>query len=119
MHVATFAARAGLDAEQVRSLTVGSADDSCWTRPREQVLIRVVDALCDDRDVDDDLWQQVGRQLGQAETLDLLLLCGWYQAISLVARTTRLANEPGAPTFASVAVVGSARQDFGKRPIQL
>jgi hypothetical protein len=29
-------------------------------------------------------------------------MCGWYQAISAFARTTRLPNEPGAPTFASV-----------------
>jgi hypothetical protein len=111
VHVAIFAKRADFDAEQIRSLTVGSADDPCWAMERERVLIRVVDALCDSRDVDDELWLQVGWYLDEAETLDLLLLCGWYQAISIVARAARLSNEPGTPTFASVDVVGAARQD--------
>ena len=34
--------------------------------------------------------------------LDLLLLCGWYHAISYVARSTRVPLEPGSPTFASI-----------------
>jgi hypothetical protein len=29
-----------------------------------------------------------------------LLICGWYHAISYVARATRLTPEPGAPLFA-------------------
>ncbi|MFN2560358.1 MAG: carboxymuconolactone decarboxylase family protein [Jatrophihabitans sp.] len=114
VHISIFAGRAGLRADQVRSLTAGDADDPCWTEPRDKILIRVVDALFDSRDLDDDLWQQLGRHLDEAETLDLLLLCGWYQAISLVGRVTRLPNEPGAPTFASVDVVGPGGDDVGR-----
>jgi alkylhydroperoxidase family enzyme len=111
VHISIFAGRAGLRADQVRSLTTGGADDPCWTEPRDKILIRVVDALFDHRDLDDDLWTQLGRHLDEAEILDLLLLCGWYQAISLVGRVTRLSNEPGAPTFASVDVVGPGGED--------
>jgi alkylhydroperoxidase family enzyme len=111
VHVTIFAGRAGLDTDQVRSLTTGDADDPCWTDPREKTLIRVVDALFDHRDVDDELWQQLDQHFDEAETLDLLLLCGWYQAISLVGRVTRLPNEPGSPTFASMDVVGPANDD--------
>ena len=32
--------------------------------------------------------------------LDLLLLCGWYHAISFAANGARVPREPGAPTFA-------------------
>jgi alkylhydroperoxidase family enzyme len=114
VHISIFAGRAGLPPDQVRSLTAGDADDPCWTEPRDRTLIRVVDALFDHRDLDDDLWQQLGRHLDEAEILDLLLLCGWYQAISLVGRVTRLPNEPGAPTFAAVDVVGPGGHDDGK-----
>jgi hypothetical protein len=34
--------------------------------------------------------------------LDLLLLCGWYHAISFVARAGGVPNETGAPTFDEV-----------------
>jgi hypothetical protein len=108
VHVAIFAERAALDADQVRSLTVGGADDPCWPDPREQLLIRVGDAL----------WHEASRRFTDAELLDLVMLCGWYQAISQVARVTRIANEPGTPTFAAVDVVGAAGQDAGKGPIQ-
>lgn len=114
VHVAVFAERAGFDSAQVRSLAAGDAQDPCWTDPRERVLIEAVDHLCRDRDLDDDVWTELARHLDDAELLDLLMLCGWYQAISLVGRATRLPGEPGTPTFASVAVVGAARQDAGK-----
>ena len=35
--------------------------------------------------------------------VDALLICGWYRAISYVARATRLTPEPGAPLFAEVS----------------
>ncbi|MEU9796655.1 hypothetical protein AB0E27_39905 [Streptomyces sparsogenes] len=34
--------------------------------------------------------------------LDLLLLCGWYHAVTFAARATRVPHEPGAPRFADV-----------------
>jgi len=37
-----------------------------------------------------------------AQLLDLLLLCGWYHAISFTARAARVPLEDGAPTFDSV-----------------
>ena len=38
--------------------------------------------------------------VGEEGALDLLLLCGWYHAISFVARVTRLPGEEGAARFA-------------------
>jgi hypothetical protein len=38
-----------------------------------------------------------------ANLLDLLLLTGWYHAISFVARAARVPLESGVPTFASIA----------------
>jgi hypothetical protein len=40
--------------------------------------------------------------VGEEGAIDTLLICGWYHAISYVARATRLAPEPDAPLFAQV-----------------
>jgi alkylhydroperoxidase family enzyme len=99
VHVARFADRAGLTAAQVASLAAGSAADPCWPDERDRLLIRAVDALHDRADIDDDLWRRLAGTLTDASVLDLLLLCGWYHAISFAARATRLPLEPGAPAL--------------------
>jgi alkylhydroperoxidase family enzyme len=101
VHVLFFADRVGFTPDQVRSLTHGTPDDPCWS-PRERLLLRAADALHDDADLDDELWASLARELDGAELLDLLLLCGWYHAISYVARAARVDLEPGAPRFADV-----------------
>ena len=109
VHVAFFADRAGLTPAQVASLVAGSADESCWTENRDRLLIRAVDALHADADVPDDLWQALSAVFREECLLDLLLLCGWYHAISFVARGTRVPLEAAAPTFASVTGKGEDR----------
>lgn len=101
VHVARFADRVGLTAAQVASLTHGGADDDCWAEPRERALIGVVDALHDTSDVPDELWAEAACHLDEGQLLDLLLLVGWYHAISFCARAARVPLEPGAPRFAT------------------
>jgi alkylhydroperoxidase family enzyme len=101
VHVAFFAERVGLDPLQVASLTHGSADDECWSDQRDRLLIRAVDALHDRGDLPDELWAELASCFNEANLLDLLLLCGWYHAISFVARVARAPLESGAPTFTS------------------
>lgn len=108
VHVAVFAQRAGLDQRQIASLTAGSADDMCWTKERDRLLIRAVDALHDDSDIPDDLWQALSAVFSEANLVDLLVLTGWYHAISFVARALRVPLEDWAPTFASVAAASGA-----------
>lgn len=102
VHVMAFSRRAGLTGEQIASLTHGTPDDACWTAGRERVLVRVADALHDAADVGDDLWTAARGVLDETQLLDLLLLCGWYHAISFAARAARLDLEPGAPRFGDV-----------------
>lgn len=101
VHLAFFAERVGLTAEQVRSLTHGTPDDPCWSG-RDALLVRAADALHDRSDLDDALWAELAAELTEAQLLDLLLICGWYHAISYVARAARVELEPGAPRFADV-----------------
>jgi alkylhydroperoxidase family enzyme len=99
VHVAYFAERVALTSEQITSLTHGGYDDSCWSDDRDRLLIAAVDALHDRCDIDDDLWEGLRAVFTDAELLDLMLLCGWYHAISFAANGARVALEDGAPRF--------------------
>jgi alkylhydroperoxidase family enzyme len=94
VHVAIYAERAGLTPEQVTSLTSGASSDACWTDERDRVLVDAVDALHERSDVDDALWARLTAQLDDAQILDLLVLCGFYRAVSYLANVARLAPEP-------------------------
>ena len=84
------------------SLVHGGPQDGCWASERERLLILAVDALREDADIDDGLWDRLASAFGECELLDLLLLCGWYHAVSFAARAARVPYEPGAPRFADV-----------------
>jgi alkylhydroperoxidase family enzyme len=109
VHVQVFGERVGLTHGQIASLTTGTSEDACWTEQRERLLIRAVDALHDNADISDELWRELSATLSDANLLDLLLLTGWYHAISFAARAARVPLEPGAPTFASVAAASEER----------
>jgi alkylhydroperoxidase family enzyme len=113
VHTAYFAQRVSLDRSQVASLVAGSADDACWAQERDRLLIRAADALHDDCDIPDDLWQALSAEFSEANVLDLLLLAGWYHAISFVARALRVPREPGAPTFETAAATPAGRDPSG------
>ena len=102
VHAAYFAERVGLTRDQLRSLVWGQSGDDCWTEPRERAVIRFVDSLHDTNDVDDELWRELGAYFVEGQLLDLLVLAGWYHAISFVARAARVPLEDWAPTFESV-----------------
>jgi alkylhydroperoxidase family enzyme len=102
VHVAFFADRVGFTPEQVTSLTHGSASDPCWAEARERLLIEAVDAVHDTADLDDDLWRRLAEVFDEAQILDLLMVCGWYHAVSFAANAARVALEDGAPRFADV-----------------
>ena len=82
----------------------GTDLDPCWASERERLIIRAVDALHDTSDLDDHLWAALRDELEEHEILDLLMLCGWYHAISFVANAARVPLEQNVPTFAELAV---------------
>ena len=90
VHVAFFAERVGLTGEQVASLTHGRASDACWTDARDRMLIEAVDSLHDTSRIEDSLWASLAAVLADDELLDLLMLSGWYHAISFVANGVEL-----------------------------
>jgi alkylhydroperoxidase family enzyme len=102
IHIATFADRAGLTPPQLRSLTAGTPDDPCWTDPGDRAVLHAVDALHTRSDLTDPEWHALISATGPEGAIDLMLLCGWYHAISYVTRATRLTPEPGAPSVADI-----------------
>jgi alkylhydroperoxidase family enzyme len=108
VHIAFFADRVKLTADQRTSITFGSASDSCWTDERDRLLIEAVDAMHDTGTIDDELYARVAALLAEEQILDLAMLCGWYHAISFSANVAGVALEPGAPRFASVSNTGKS-----------
>jgi alkylhydroperoxidase family enzyme len=102
VHVAFFSERVGLTPGQVTSLTHGRSDDPCWSDERDRLLIQSADSLHDRSQIDDGLWSRLASQFTEDQLLDLLLLCGWYHAISFAANGAGVALETGAPRFGEV-----------------
>jgi alkylhydroperoxidase family enzyme len=108
IHVAVYAVKADLTDAQVASTATGGPDDPCWTDDADRAVLRAVDALHEARDLSDSQWDALRTAVGAEAAIDLLLMCGWYHAISFVARVIRLSAEPGTPAFpASPATTGS------------
>jgi alkylhydroperoxidase family enzyme len=101
IHIRLFADKAGLTRAQVESVTAGDPGDPCWNSA-DRAVLRAVDALHREHDLSDGDWTELVKAVGEDGAVDMLLLAGWYDAISYVARATRLALEDGSPTFDAV-----------------
>ena len=102
VHIRFFAHRVGLTAEQITSITHGSAADRCWPDGRDRLLIEAADELHDGADLSDDLWRRLHEHFSDEQLLDVMLLAGWYHAISFAANGARVDLEHDAPRFADV-----------------
>lgn len=83
---------AGLAEEDLRRVADGPGADG-WTA-RERALLRTVDALHAERDVDDATWAELGRHLDERERIELCLLAGHYEMLATVIRTLRIEPDP-------------------------
>ena len=99
VHVTAFANKVGLTADQVTSTSTGGPDDECWTDVMDRAVLRAVDGLVLRHDLADPEWADLVAAVGDDGAIDVLLLCGWYHAISFLTRVSRLPAEPGRPTF--------------------
>jgi alkylhydroperoxidase family enzyme len=93
VHVAYFADKVGLTDDHLHSLAQGGPGDSCWSSP-EAAWLRAVDELHSTHDLSDDTWRTLVDTHEEDAALELLLLTGWYHAISYAVRALRLPLEP-------------------------
>jgi alkylhydroperoxidase family enzyme len=94
IHIAVFAGKAGLAAEQIRSLGQGTPMDGCWPDAADRAVLLAVDQLCQTHDLSEGAWSALIDTVGADAALELTLLCGWYHAISFAVRALRLPLEP-------------------------
>ncbi len=98
VHVAGFAARVGLSAEQVADSTRPAFDARLWI-PRQQLLLRLVDSLHATYRIGDELWAELAAEFSEEQLIELLMLAGQYHQISMLVNGLQLAPEPMAPRF--------------------
>ncbi|MEM7433822.1 MAG: carboxymuconolactone decarboxylase family protein [Myxococcota bacterium] len=98
VHVAGFAAKAGLTADQIYSTVHGGSHDGCWS-PKDAAVIEMVDALHDTGRVPDSVWDALSAHFDEDALLELLVLAGWYHAISFLANGAGTELEPWAARF--------------------
>ncbi len=96
VHVAFFAERVGLTPEQVAAVAGG---DPAALPERERLLLRLVDALHDDAQVDDALWAALRGHFAEEQLVELMALAGFYHLISFVANALRIPLEPFGARF--------------------
>lgn len=92
VHVAAFAEAAGFSAGQSRAIADPAADLAVLTE-RDRLLVRMVDELHEGSDVSDALWSDLAAHWTHPQLVELLMLAGWYRAISYVCRAARVPLE--------------------------
>jgi alkylhydroperoxidase family enzyme len=100
VHVAAFARAAEFTPQQTAAIANPRADLSALPVP-DRLLVRLVDELHDSSDVSDALWAELAGQWTPAQLIELLVLAGWYHAISYVCRVARVPLESWQARFAS------------------
>jgi alkylhydroperoxidase family enzyme len=98
VHVATFAAKAGIDEPQQRATVHGTPDDDCWDGD-DRVVLRLADRLHETNDVDDALWAEAAGHFSAAQLVELVMLAGLYRAVSYLVNALQVEPEPFAPAF--------------------
>ena len=92
-HHVHLAARVGFDEARIEAVREG-ADAEGWN-DRQRTLLRAVDALHHDQDLDDAAWAALREHLDERTALEFLFLVGHYEMLATVLGTLRV--EPDGP----------------------
>jgi 4-carboxymuconolactone decarboxylase len=102
VHVAAFAEAAGFGKQEVAAIAAHPprlAD----LKPRDALLVRFADELHDTATVSDTLWSEMAAHWQPPQLLELLMLAGWYRAISYVCNAARVPLESWQARFPAAA----------------
>jgi alkylhydroperoxidase family enzyme len=102
VHIAFFAEKVGLDAEQIAAIVRGPADAPCWSA-EEQALLAAVDDLVEQRTIGDAAWATLSAHFEETQILELIALAGYYHTISFLCRALDLPLEAYGARFPSAS----------------
>jgi AhpD family alkylhydroperoxidase len=89
-HHRRIGATAGLSTTEIDRV-IGLATDG-WSA-RDHALLTATDRLHRDRDLDDDAWRDLRRQLSEAQTIEFLMLVGHYTMLATFIATSRIEQD--------------------------
>jgi 4-carboxymuconolactone decarboxylase len=92
VHVAAFGKAAAFDAQQTAAIANPAADLAVLP-PRDRLLVRMADELHDTATVSDALWAELAAHWSEPQLIELLMLAGWYHAISYLCNAARVPLE--------------------------
>ena len=98
VHVTIFAEHARFNAAQIDATARGDASAPCWSR-RQSLLIALVDTLHDDAAVPDPLWSELAAEWSEEQLIELVLLAGYYHAVSFLTNAFRIETEAYGKAF--------------------
>lgn len=102
VHVAAFAEKAGFTPAETAAIAAHPARLTELT-PRDALLVRFTDELHDTSTVSESLWAEVAAHWQPPQLLELLMLAGWYHAISYVCNAARVPLESWQARFPKAA----------------
>ena len=98
VHVATFAQAAHLTDEQVRATVQGDSREPCWSEA-ERGLIATADALHRHATLSEAEFAALRAHYDDAQTVEIIQLCGFYRTVSYLANALALPLESNAARF--------------------
>jgi alkylhydroperoxidase family enzyme len=99
VHVAFFAEAAGLSPAEIATLIDGANSDPLWSL-REQLILRLVDALHEASTIEDALWTALKTEFSDEQLIELVVLTGFYHTISFITNALAIPLEENAARFA-------------------
>jgi 4-carboxymuconolactone decarboxylase len=92
VHIAAFGDAAGFSATD-RRVMASVTEDLEPLAPRDRLLVQLVDQLHDTSHVDDALWEALIAHWSSPQLIELMMLAGWYHAVSYVCNAARVPLE--------------------------
>lgn len=100
VHIGGFARHVGLDDAQAVATVHGDCKSPVWS-DEEQALIATVDALLDNKKLNDAEWDRLREHFDEPQALEIIQLIAFYHGVALICGALDLPNEPNAPRFPS------------------
>lgn len=72
--------------------------DPAWSS-REQLILRLVDALHETSTIDEPLWSALQKEFSDGQLIELVVLTGFYHTISFITNAFAIPREASAARF--------------------